>query len=166
MTGLMRHKIRTGMASVMVAAIVVATLMIDAPEAAAAPEACSTAVDGRPGAFPPRTIKVCAGVGRQTHGVIPLGNVHIERGATAATSCNLTVWVDFADQAGHVWPSKRQVTNCSHALRAENAAVFGSPIGTRAGVRARGHACVDLYFGGSKHSAWQRCAPVTGWKPL
>lgn len=81
----------------------------------------------------------------------------IDSRATGATGCKTTSWLSLRKD-GHVWTSPRATLDCSYALRKGQWYQFGGALSKTSAHEAQGHVCIDLYYKGSSHSGWQRCA--------
>jgi hypothetical protein len=94
--------------------------------------------------------------------------IYIGKKSTTATGCKITTWVELGNWGNEDpgpwdpqsrWNSPKASNDCSFRLRKGQTVqdVAGARTTTSADA-ARGHSCMDLYYGGSSHSGMQLCA--------
>lgn len=102
-------------------------------------------------------INVCAATYRIGPDVYLDSQADFGRNATSATGCKITGYLRLANASGS-WNGPKLTRDCTNALQnREFPQTYEHWRGFSSATIGSGRVCIDLYYGGSTHSGWQRC---------
>jgi hypothetical protein len=105
---------------------------------------------------------------RQSDGTVYLhvySGARFEVSATSANRCKVTAYAALRRPGYADWKTATTTQNCSAALSSENRGYklnWPHTVTTTAATRVNVYVCLDLYYGTSTTSGWQRCVN-NGW---